>query len=240
MDTMPISKFRATCLATLERVRRTGRPLRVTRFGKPVADVVPPAPTSTRRGWLGGLMGYARDPRRHRHAGIIAVRVGGLAVKLLLDTHVWVWEPRRSGPARPATGADAGGPVDGALALADQCVGVPGPRRRTARSRAERDDRRRVGGHGARAGPDGRGRAESRRRPRQPARSHSTTTTLPTDFSPRPRTSTTSSSPRPTGGCSPGEGSARCRTADARLGGRVGVPRTRALPQVFPLRAVAC
>jgi hypothetical protein len=31
---MAISKFKATCLATLERVRRTGRPLRVTRFGK--------------------------------------------------------------------------------------------------------------------------------------------------------------------------------------------------------------
>src|SRR5436309_12337738 len=43
METMAISKFKATCLATLERVRRTGRPLRVTRFGKPVADVVPPA-----------------------------------------------------------------------------------------------------------------------------------------------------------------------------------------------------
>ena len=57
MDTMPISKFKATCLASLERVRRTGRPLRVTRFGKPVADVVPAAPTSPRRAWLGGLKG---------------------------------------------------------------------------------------------------------------------------------------------------------------------------------------
>jgi len=54
---MPISTFKATCLAALERVRRTGRPLRVTRFGKPVADVVPPAPTATRRAWLGGLKG---------------------------------------------------------------------------------------------------------------------------------------------------------------------------------------
>ncbi len=55
MDTMPISKFKATCLATLERVRRTGRPLRVTRFNKPIADVVPVAPTAVRRAWLGGL-----------------------------------------------------------------------------------------------------------------------------------------------------------------------------------------
>lgn len=54
---MPISKFKATCLATLERVRRTGRPLRVTRFGKPIADVVPAAATAARRAWLGGLKG---------------------------------------------------------------------------------------------------------------------------------------------------------------------------------------
>ena len=60
MDTMPISKFKATCLATLERVRRTGRPLRVTRFGKPVADIVPPAVEPARQGWLGSLRGTAR------------------------------------------------------------------------------------------------------------------------------------------------------------------------------------
>lgn len=55
MDSMPISKFKATCLAALERVRRTGRPLRVTRFGTPVADICPPtiAPEATRR--LGGM-----------------------------------------------------------------------------------------------------------------------------------------------------------------------------------------
>jgi antitoxin (DNA-binding transcriptional repressor) of toxin-antitoxin stability system len=57
MDTMAISKFKATCLATLERVRRTGRPLRVTRFGKPVADIVPPSPERRQPGWLGSLRG---------------------------------------------------------------------------------------------------------------------------------------------------------------------------------------
>lgn len=56
---MPISKFKATCLATLERVRRTGRPLRVTRFGKPVADIMPPAADEARPGWLGGLRDQA-------------------------------------------------------------------------------------------------------------------------------------------------------------------------------------
>lgn len=55
MEEMAISKFKATCLATLERVRRTGRPLRVTRFGKPVAEVVPPTSDAPRRDWLGSL-----------------------------------------------------------------------------------------------------------------------------------------------------------------------------------------
>ena len=57
MDTMAISKFKATCMATLERVRRTGRPLRVTRFGKPVADIVPPSPEPRQPEWLGSLRG---------------------------------------------------------------------------------------------------------------------------------------------------------------------------------------
>jgi prevent-host-death family protein len=37
MDEIAISKFKATCLAVLERVRKTHRPIRVTRFGEPVA-----------------------------------------------------------------------------------------------------------------------------------------------------------------------------------------------------------
>jgi prevent-host-death family protein len=57
MDTMPISKFKATCLSALDRVRRTGRPLRVTRFGKPVADVVPAAAETPAGEWLGSLRG---------------------------------------------------------------------------------------------------------------------------------------------------------------------------------------
>ncbi len=42
MDTMPISHFKATCLAVLERVRKTGEPLLVTKRGKPIAQVIPP------------------------------------------------------------------------------------------------------------------------------------------------------------------------------------------------------
>ena len=60
MDSMPISKFKATCLAAMERVRRTGRPLRVTRFGKPVADIVPARPEKRSGNWLGSLRGSAK------------------------------------------------------------------------------------------------------------------------------------------------------------------------------------
>ncbi|MBV9888255.1 MAG: type II toxin-antitoxin system Phd/YefM family antitoxin [Acidobacteria bacterium] len=43
MEEIAISKFKAKCLAILERVRRTNEPIRVTRFGKPVAEIVPPS-----------------------------------------------------------------------------------------------------------------------------------------------------------------------------------------------------
>jgi len=52
MNAMPISKFKATCLAVIEDVRRTGKPVRITRFGKPVAEVVPARPLK-RASWLG-------------------------------------------------------------------------------------------------------------------------------------------------------------------------------------------
>jgi len=44
MEEIAISKFKATCLAVLERVRKTGEPIRVTRFGQPIAEIKPPSP----------------------------------------------------------------------------------------------------------------------------------------------------------------------------------------------------
>lgn len=58
MDTMPISKFKATCLAALERVRKTGRPLRITRFGKAIADISPPR-VDANPSWIGSCAGTA-------------------------------------------------------------------------------------------------------------------------------------------------------------------------------------
>jgi len=60
MDEIAVSKFKATCLAALDRVRRTGRPLRVTRFGRPLADVVPAQPEDRGTAWLGAMKDRGR------------------------------------------------------------------------------------------------------------------------------------------------------------------------------------
>jgi len=52
MRDIAISKFKATCLAVLEDVRRTGAPITVTRFGRPVAEIVP-ARAGHKTSWLG-------------------------------------------------------------------------------------------------------------------------------------------------------------------------------------------
>ena len=59
MEEIAISKFKATCLAVMERVRQTGQPVLVTRFGEPVAEIVPPSPPRRPEGWLGCLAGTA-------------------------------------------------------------------------------------------------------------------------------------------------------------------------------------
>jgi prevent-host-death family protein len=60
MEEIAISKFKATCLAVMERVRRTRKPVRVTRFGKPVAEIVPPGPPERRSDWFGCMAGTVR------------------------------------------------------------------------------------------------------------------------------------------------------------------------------------
>lgn len=56
---MSISVFKATCLAVLERVRRTGASVIVTRRGVPVAEVGPPPVESSGGNWLGAMKGSA-------------------------------------------------------------------------------------------------------------------------------------------------------------------------------------
>jgi prevent-host-death family protein len=55
MYEIAISEFKAKCLALLERVRSTKEPIRITRFGKPVAEVVPPTSVQDRAAWIGSM-----------------------------------------------------------------------------------------------------------------------------------------------------------------------------------------
>ena len=61
MDSLPISRFKATCLTALERVRRIGRPLLVTKRGVPIAQVVPPPPPKAAEGAFGAMRGTAEE-----------------------------------------------------------------------------------------------------------------------------------------------------------------------------------
>ena len=55
---MAISRFKATCLAVLERVRQTGEPIVITKRGRPVAQVQPPPPQEqTRESKFGCMKG---------------------------------------------------------------------------------------------------------------------------------------------------------------------------------------
>ena len=54
MKEVAISEFKAKCLALLEQVQKTKKPIRITRFGKPVAEVVPTSPTSP-SDWMGSM-----------------------------------------------------------------------------------------------------------------------------------------------------------------------------------------
>ena len=56
MNTVAISEFKAKCLSLLEQVQKTKTPLRITRHGKPVADVVPAAPEPM-PDWFGSMKG---------------------------------------------------------------------------------------------------------------------------------------------------------------------------------------
>jgi prevent-host-death family protein len=57
VEEIAISKFKATCLSVMERVRKTRKPILVTRFGKPIAEVVPPSPPPRPANWMGSMAG---------------------------------------------------------------------------------------------------------------------------------------------------------------------------------------
>jgi prevent-host-death family protein len=57
MEEIAVSKFKATCLSVVEQVRKTRKPVRITRFGKPVAELIPPSPAVQPASVLGCMAG---------------------------------------------------------------------------------------------------------------------------------------------------------------------------------------
>jgi prevent-host-death family protein len=56
---IPISEFRAKCLAILRQVQKTKKPVRITRHGKPVADIVP-VRVPRAANWMGSMKGQIK------------------------------------------------------------------------------------------------------------------------------------------------------------------------------------
>ena len=52
---MAISEFKAKCLAVLDEVQKTKKPILVTRFGKPMAEVIPPSSKVDSGSWIGSM-----------------------------------------------------------------------------------------------------------------------------------------------------------------------------------------
>jgi prevent-host-death family protein len=59
MKEVAISEFKAKCLALLDQVHKTKSPLRITRRGKPIAEIVPPAPVVSKN-WIGSMAGTSK------------------------------------------------------------------------------------------------------------------------------------------------------------------------------------
>jgi len=59
MKDVPISKFKAKCLGLIEQVHKTRQPLRITRHGLPVAEVIPAGPDRSRK-FIGDMIGTAK------------------------------------------------------------------------------------------------------------------------------------------------------------------------------------
>ena len=56
---IPIAEFKAKCLGLIEQIHKTQQPLRITRHGRPVAEVVPATPHRKQR-ILGDMVGTAK------------------------------------------------------------------------------------------------------------------------------------------------------------------------------------
>ncbi|MFZ0310865.1 MAG: type II toxin-antitoxin system Phd/YefM family antitoxin [Candidatus Sulfotelmatobacter sp.] len=74
MKEIAFSEFRAKCSAIIEQVRKTRRPIRVTRLGEPLAEIVP-------------LSQANNDPGAKRVTGKLAARAESSAQALKRRVH---------------------------------------------------------------------------------------------------------------------------------------------------------
>jgi len=56
MKSISVSEFKAKCLGLIEQVDKTRQPLRITRHGRPVAELIPAGPDRKRK-FLGDMAG---------------------------------------------------------------------------------------------------------------------------------------------------------------------------------------
>ncbi len=59
MKEVAISEFKAKCLAIFDEVQKTKQPVRVTRRGKPIGEVIPPSTTAP-RDWMKSMRGEVK------------------------------------------------------------------------------------------------------------------------------------------------------------------------------------
>jgi prevent-host-death family protein len=59
MKEVAISEFKAKCLSLLDQVQKTKQPIRITRRGRPVAEVGPPTPVRS-NDWMGSMKGKSK------------------------------------------------------------------------------------------------------------------------------------------------------------------------------------
>ena len=55
LEVLTISQFKATCLAVLDRVKRTNKAVLITRRGEPIAIIDPPPLPERKQSWLGSF-----------------------------------------------------------------------------------------------------------------------------------------------------------------------------------------
>ena len=60
MKAVAFSELKAKCFRILEEVRKTRKPIRVTRFGKPVAEIIPLSPAQGTGRRLGSMVGTGK------------------------------------------------------------------------------------------------------------------------------------------------------------------------------------